>query len=414
MHEHSPAKTVYLDFAATAAVRPPAVIRAVTEFLQAVGATPGRGGHRLAVEAGRTALHCRQLLARLLGIPGDAGRIAFMFNATHALNTALYGVLQRGHALVVTSFDHNAVLRPAHQLARERGVEVRLVAGDSAGALDREALAGALRGARLVSINAASNVLGSAVDVKALCAMARDAGALTLIDLAQLAGHVPFDVAACGADLVAFTGHKGLLGPHGTGGLWVREGVDVAPLLTGGTGGESESREMPRAYPDHLEAGTQNGSGIAGLAAGVEWLLEYGVANLHARLSSLKLQFRNGLESIAGVRIISPAAPEGMPIVTVTCDDLDAATVAARLEREHGIMTRAGLHCAPEAHRVVGTLRSGAVRFSLGWSSTEEDVERALAALASLVDVGRFFASGVAPAGRAARAADGAASRRQP
>jgi selenocysteine lyase/cysteine desulfurase len=376
---------VYLDFAATSAIRPPAVIRAVTEYLEGVGATPGRAGHRLAVDAGRIALRCRQLLARLLGIPGDPGRIAFMFNATHALNTALAGVLRHGDAVVVTSFDHNAVLRPVHMLARDRGCDVRVVPGDREGALDERALARALQGARLLSINAASNVLGSTLDVAALSARAHEAGALALVDIAQLAGHARFDAASCGADLVAFTGHKGLLGPQGTGGLWVREGVDVAPLLAGGTGGESDSREMPDAYPDHLEAGTQNGTGIAGLAAGVAWLLGPDAVALHERLASLKVQLRHGLAQLRGVQVLSPAAPDGVPIVTVTAGNWDAGALAARLDREHGVLTRAGLHCAPEAHRVLGTETTGAVRFSLGHASTAAHVSAAVAAVAQVL-----------------------------
>ncbi len=384
---------VYLDFAATSANRPRPVIHAVVEYLEKVGATPGRGGHRLALESGRMALVCRQRLARVLGIPGDAGRIAFMFNATHALNTALAGVLRAGDRLVVTSFDHNSVLRPAHRLARSLAVEVRMVQGDAEGNLDPVALECALDGARLLSINAASNVLGTALDVASLVRAAHDAGALALVDTAQSAGHRPFDAAAAGADLVAFTGHKGLLGPHGTGGLWVREGLDVEPLLAGGTGGDSAEREMPGPYPDHLEAGTQNAPGIAGLAEGVQWLLDHGVAELHERCSVMKRRLWEGLRAVPGVHVRSPMAPGGVPIVTITADALDPASLAARLDRDSGVITRSGLHCAPEAHRVLGTLGTGAVRFSLGWSSTEEHVDRALDAVARIVGTGRVFAS---------------------
>lgn len=204
---------VYLDFAATSALRPAPVVRAVTDYLNGIGTTPGRGGHRLAVDAGRTALRCRQRVARLLGIPGDAGRIAFMFNATHALNTALHGVLRSGDRLVVTTFDHNSVLRPAHRLA-QLGVDVRLVDTDAEGNIDASDLERALDGARLLSINAASNVLGSMLDVAALARAAHAAGALALVDTAQVAGHRPFDVSSVAADIVAFTGHKGLVGPQ--------------------------------------------------------------------------------------------------------------------------------------------------------------------------------------------------------
>lgn len=383
---------VYLDFAATSALRPAPVVRAVADYLTGIGTTPGRGGHRLAVDAGRVALRCRQRIARLLGIPGDPGRIAFMFNATHALNTALHGLLRPGDRLVVTTFDHNAVLRPAHRLAR-RGVDVRLVHADIDGHIDAAVLERALDGARVLTINAASNVLGSMLDVDALVRAAHAARALALVDTAQVAGHRPFDTASCGADVVAFTGHKGLLGPQGVGGLWVREGVEVEPLLAGGTGGNSLEREMPSAYPDHLEAGTQNAPGIAGLSEGAQWLLDTGVDTLHHQLCRLKRRLHDGFSDVAGLDVRSPAAPDGVPIVTVTADALDPSTLAGRLDREFGVLTRAGLHCAPEAHHVLGTAAMGAVRFSLGWCSTEADVDRAVDAAARLVDTGRVFAA---------------------
>ncbi|MGH7464360.1 MAG: aminotransferase class V-fold PLP-dependent enzyme, partial [Longimicrobiales bacterium] len=291
---------------------------------------------------------------------------------------ALHGVLRPGDRLVVTAFDHNAVLRPAAALARQRGIDVVLVAVDENGAVDEDSLRRALQGARLLTINAASNVLGTRLDVARLAALAREAGAMTLVDVAQLAGHAPFDAAAAGVDMVAFTGHKAMLGPQGIGGLWVRAGVDVEPLITGGTGGDSMQRDMPAAYPDHLEAGTSNGPAIAGLAAGIGVVLDEGVQAIHARTALLKTALRDGLSSIEGVHVRSPHAPDGVPIVTITADAMDAGSLAARLDREHGVLTRAGLHCAPEAHRLLGTNRTGAVRFSLGWSSTGQDVERAL------------------------------------
>jgi cysteine desulfurase / selenocysteine lyase len=380
-----PDRVTYMDFAATSAVRPPAVTRAVTRYLDAVGATPGRGGHRLANDAGRSVLQCRQALARLMDLPGDIGRLTFSANATHALNTALLGTVRHGERVVVTAFDHNSVLRPCAVLARQRAVDVVLVPGTIDGELDMPALSRALDGARLLVINAASNVLGTVLDVATLAALARQAGVLTLVDVAQLAGHIPFSAAAWDVDMIAFTGHKGLLGPQGTGGLWVREGVDVEPLITGGTGGDSSSRDMPAAWPDHLEAGTANGPGIAGLRAGVDVLLEEGVATIHERLTSLKAALRDALLPIHGVRVVSPAAAAGVPIVTIIAAAMDPGTLAARLDREHGVLTRPGLHCAPEAHRVIGTERTGAVRFSLGWSTTHDDVAHAAAAVRAVL-----------------------------
>jgi cysteine desulfurase / selenocysteine lyase len=375
----------YMDYAATSAVRPPAVTRAVALYMEEIGATPGRGGHRLANEAGRVALRCRQRVARLLGMAGDASRIAFTANATHALNAALWGIVRRGERIVVTAFDHNAVLRPAARLAAERNAQVVVVPGAADGFLDDDALHRALDGARVLVINAASNVLGTVLDVTRLAARARAAGALSIVDLAQLAGHGAFDAAAAGVDVVAFTGHKGLLGPQGIGGLWVRTGLELEPLLTGGTGGDSLLRTMPDPMPDHLEAGSVNGPGIAGLLAGVDAVLDEDVAGLHARLARLKLLLHDGLAAIEGVRVLSPPAPEGVPIVTVVSDVVEPAIMAARLDREHGVLTRAGLHCAPEVHRMLGTAQTGAVRFSLGWASTADDVRRSIAAAAAVV-----------------------------
>ena len=374
----------YLDFAATSARRPPGVAEAVARFLQECGATPGRGGHAPALDAGRMALRCRRAVQRLLGLPGDPGRIAFMYNATHALNTALWGLLGRGDVVVVTAYDHNAVLRPAAFLARERGVEVRMIRGGPEGELDRGDAERLLRGARVLVVNSASNVLGHRFPLEELAPRARDAGALVLVDAAQGAGHISLDCGALGVDLVAFTGHKGMLGPQGTGGLWVREGVEVEPLLTGGTGGDSGRREMPEAMPDRLEAGSVNAAGLAGLEAGLAYVLDRGVEAVHRHEAALKARLRAGLAGMPGVAVLSPEARDGVGIVTLTARGMDPATLAHRLDVEWGVQGRAGLHCAPECHRLLGTFGTGALRLSLGWASSEEDVDRALEGIQAL------------------------------
>ena len=368
----------YLDYAATSAIRPQAVVDAVSDFLQACGATPGRGGHSRAVDAERIAFRCRRSLMAVLGLTGDPGRIAFMQNATHALNTALSGLLSTGDPVVVTAYDHNAVLRPVHYLERSRGVVVRMVSGTPEGELDFTEVDRLLDGAKLLVVNAASNVLGTALPLSALAARAHAAGALVLVDAAQSAGHLPGSPAEGGADLVAFTGHKGLLGPQGTGGLWVREGLEIGPLLVGGTGGDSSQRDMPADMPDRLEAGTTNAPGLAGLLAGCRFVLDEGIEAIHAREAALKARLREGLTSIGGLRVLSPPAPEGVGVVTVASDELDPGTLSERLDRDFDVSTRPGLHCAPEAHRLIGTLETGALRFSLGWASTEADVDRAV------------------------------------
>lgn len=379
---------VYLDYAATSAVRPPEVAEAVARYLRDVGATPGRAGHRRALEAGRTALRCRRALAALFGIPGDPGRVTFQLNATHALNIALLGTLRPGDRVVRTAYDHNAVRRPVHRL-RAFGVEEVVLSGRADGTVDlaeaAHAIAGGGRPARVLALPHVSNVLGSALPVAALSAIARAHGTRVLLDAAQSAGHLPVDVEALGVDLLAFTGHKGLLGPQGTGGLWVREGVEVDPVLAGGTGGDSSPAEMPAAYPDRLEAGSQNGPGIAGLLAGIEHVVATGgPAAAQAREAVWKTRLREGLAALPGVRVLSPPAPDGTAIVLASFDGMDGAEAARRLDAEHGVLVRAGLHCAAEAHGLLGTAETGAVRFSAGWATTAEDVGRALHAAARL------------------------------
>ena len=368
----------YLDFAATSAVRPPKVTEAVQRFLLEVGATPGRGGHRLALEAGRVAFQCRRALSRILGLPGDPGRIALTLNATQGLNMALRGILRSGDTVLTTAYDHNAVLRPIHLLERERGIRRLQAQGAPDGSIDMEEVRRGLAGARLLVVNAASNVLGTVLPLGEMAAAAHEAGALVLVDAAQWAGHFVGTLGAEGADMVAFTGHKGLLGPQGIGGLWVREGIHVEPFCAGGTGGDSLQREMPEVFPDHLEAGSGNAPGMAGLLAGIEYLEAEGVGEIRRNEMDLKAVLREGLDGLAGVRVLSPPAPEGVGIVTLVSDRVDPSEMAERLDREWGVMVRYGLNCAPEIHRMLGTEERGAVRLSLGWASTREDVEEAL------------------------------------
>lgn len=357
----------------------------MADFLLEEGASPGRGGYAAAVEAGRRALACRRAVQRVLGVTGDPGRVAFFQNATQALNTALWGTLDPGDTLVVSQYDHNAVLRPAAHLEQAKGIEVRMLSGTPEGEVDLVEAERLLAGASVLVVTAASNVLGNRMPVAELAALAHEAGALVLLDTAQAAGHLPLSCAADGVDLAAFTGHKGLLGPQGTGGLWVRKGVDVDPLLRGGTGGDSSLRDMPEAMPDRLEAGTVNAPGIVGLAAGIAYVLERGVDDIRRHEARLKARLHEGLAAIHGVRVRSPAAPDGVGIVTITAGGVDPATLATRLDRDWDVQVRSGLHCAPEAHRILGTLKTGAARFSVGWASTDEDVDRALEGVEAIV-----------------------------
>lgn len=376
---------VYLDYAATSAVRPEPVIEAVARYLRGVGATPGRAGHRRAVEAGRIVLRCRRALAALFNAPGDPGRLTFHLNATHALNAALFGLLRPGDRVVRTAYDHNAVRRPVLALGA-RGVQATVLAGDPSGGIDLDGAERALQGARLLVITHANNVIGNVLPVAELSEMAHAAGALVLVDAAQSAGHLPIDVQRMGIDLLAFTGHKGLLGPQGTGGLWIREGVELPPAFFGGTGGDSDSPDMPTLLPDRLEAGSMNGPGIAGLLAGVEWLTERGIDAVHRYETGLKHRLWDALKAVPGAIIHSTRLDDTAPIVTVTIDAVDPAEAALRLDREFGVLVRAGLHCAPESHAILGTERTGAIRFSVGWGTTEAEVDRAAAAVARIAE----------------------------
>lgn len=378
----------YLDYGATSAIRPACVTEAVADFLRDCGATVGRGGYGPAVDAGRIAHRCRRSLMGILGVSGDPGRIAFLPNATYAINAALWGTLEAGDVVVVSQYDHNAVLRPVHQLAQQLGVEVRMLSGCSSGGVDLDELMLIAAGAQMIVVNAVSNVLGTALPVREMAGIAHEHGALVLVDAAQSLGHMPVHYEDDGADIVAFTGHKGLLGPQGIGGIWVRDGVEVRPHLAGGTGSESEEREMPRWMPDSLEAGTTNGPGIAGLLAGCLYLEETGVDQIRSHERTLKLDLWDGLDALRGVSVLSPRSPDGVGIVTVTVDGMDAGSFASRLDSEWGVMVRAGLHCAPEAHRVLGTLETGAIRFSLGWASTADDVQLAVDAVSQVVGEG--------------------------
>jgi cysteine desulfurase / selenocysteine lyase len=384
--------TIYLDYAATAAIRPPEVVEAVAAYLRDVGATPGRSGHGRALAAGRVALRCRKLLAELFGIGGDPGRIVFQANATHALNTALFGLVRAGDLVVRTRCDHNAVRRPVGALVRG-GARERVLDLGRDGSVDLGLLEHLLTvdggPARLLVLPHASNVLGVVLPVREMARLAHEAGALVLLDAAQTAGHYPIDVADLEVDLMAFTGHKGLLGPQGIGGLWVAEGVAVEPLIWGGTGTDSDQLEMPAAYPDHLEAGTQNGPGIAGLAAGAEWVLGRGVAELHRRELALRTRLVDALRRVSGVRICSPTTGDGVGLVTLLVDGLDPGDLSLTLDREHGVQGRAGLHCAPEAHDLLGTGATGAFRLSLGWATTEEEIDRTADAFRRIGSEGR-------------------------
>lgn len=377
--------SVYLDNAATSWPKPEAVYLAVERFMREVGATPGRGGHWREEEAARVADETRAALAQLFNASDPAG-IAFTMNATQAINMALKGILHPGDHIITSSIEHNAVWRPLKALER-RGVAVAAVPCAPDGALDPAAIIAAIQpGTRLIALLHASNVLGTILPVAAVGAIARAHGILFLVDAAQTAGAYPIDMESMYIDLLAVPGHKGLHGPHGTGALIVRPGVQLETWIEGGSGIESSSETMPDALPLRLEAGTQNAAGIAGLLAGVRFVLEQGVERIRQHELALTAALIDALRGVSGLRVLGPAdLARRTAVVSVTVAGYVHEQLAAVLDEVFDVSTRAGLHCAPQAHRVAGSLETGALRLSPGYFNTPSDIEYAAESLRSIL-----------------------------
>jgi len=377
----------YLDNAATSWPKPPQVADAMRDFLTEVGANPGRAGHRLANDAARVVFRARQAVASLLGAD-DPMRVVFGANATFALNLALRGLLRPGRHVVATSMEHNSVMRPLRALEAD-GVRVTVVPCTPEGALDPAAIEAALRPeTELIVMTHASNVVGTILPVADAAAVARRHGALLLVDGAQTAGALPFSIEELGVDLFAFTGHKSLYGPTGTGGLVVGERVDLPdlePLVRGGTGSRSEAEEQPEFLPDRYESGTVNAVGLAGLAAGIEWVRERGVGAIRARGVELTEALIGGLREIPGVTVCGTGeARRQMPTVSFRLRGVEPGELGRRLDDEFGVAARVGLHCSPAAHRTMGTYPIGTVRLAMAAFSTMRDVETATGAVGEL------------------------------
>jgi cysteine desulfurase family protein len=360
------------------------VIRAMSDFLEKSGGNPGRSGHGLSVQAGRVIFETRELLAGLFNAP-DAFHVIFTANATHALNFALQGLLREGDHVVCSGIEHNSVMRPLREMER-RGVRLTVAPCSADGVLQPAELKRAVGGpTRLVALTHASNVVGTIQPVEAAAAIAHAAGALLLVDAAQTAGVLPIDMAAQGIDLLAFTGHKGLLGPQGTGGLVIGERVDadeLRPLLFGGTGSRSQYQEQPDDLPDKYESGTPNGVGIAGLGAAVKFLLERGLDSVREHELALMRALIEGLRGARGITLFGPPnADRRVAIASVTVAGRSVSEVGQRLEEEFGVLCRVGLHCAPAAHQTIGTFPGGTVRLAPGMFTTADEIAKTLEAL---------------------------------
>jgi len=382
---------IYFDNAATSWPKPPGMAQAMVRFIDEVGANPGRSGHRLAVESGRIVYAAREAVAALFNAP-DPLRVAFGANGTEALNLALRGLLHPGDHVITSSMEHNSVMRPLRAL-EQQGVEVTAVACSPEGRLDPAALEAALRpNTALIVLNHASNVVGTLLPVAEVGRIALQRGLLLLVDAAQTGGAYPIDMQADGIDLLAFTGHKSLYGPMGTGGLIVGARVDAArlePLKRGGTGSRSEREEQPNFLPDMCESGTPNAVGLAGLEAGVRWVLERGVAAIRAHEQALTQRLIDGLRQVPGVTVYGGLdAVQQTATVSFNVAGREPSEVGLWLDEECGIMCRVGLHCAPAAHRTIGTFPTGTVRFGLGAFNTVEEVDVAVEAVRRLAQEG--------------------------
>ncbi len=376
-------KLIYLDNAATTLHKPPQVAEAVKNAILTAG-NAARGAHGASMQASRTVFETRQKLARLLGCP-QADHVVFTANSTMALNIAIQGILSPEDHAISTDLEHNSVLRPLYAL-QEQGMGLDFVRADRQGNIRYEDFAPLFRpNTRAVVCTYASNLTGNMLDIARIAEIAHAHGALLIVDASQTAGTVPIDMTALGVDVLCFTGHKGLMGPQGTGGLCIRPGVEIRPLLRGGSGVHSFDRHQPEAYPTRLEAGTLNSHGIAGLDAAADYLLEVGVEAIHQKEQALMRRFYEGVRHIDGVTVYGDfSPPQRAAIVALNIRDYDSAEIADVLSADYGIATRPGAHCAPRMHEALGTVQQGAVRFSFSAFNTEEEIDAAIAAVKEL------------------------------
>lgn len=376
---------VYLDHAATSWPKPPEVAAAMMDALDHAAANAGRGNYSLALDAGRVLMRARMQLAGLFGVT-HAQDIAFTHNTTMGLNMAIQGFLRPGDHVLSTMTEHNSVRRPLEYLRKNIGIEIDYVQADAAGQVDLHQMNRLFKtNTRMVICNHSSNLLGSILPIGDIGDLAKTHGATFLVDAAQSAGSIAIDVGSMNIDMLAFPGHKGLLGPQGTGGLYISPHIDLEPLLLGGTGSQSENSDQPTVRPDRYEAGTQNTVGIAGLLAGVNKIKSLGIENIHQHEWQLAQRLMEGLAGIPGLKLLGPAI--GLPrsgIAAFTIEGQDSATVAHQLDREYRIAVRAGMHCTPLAHQTANTIASGAVRASVGPSTTKEEVDYLLHAMNEL------------------------------
>jgi len=375
---------IYLDNAATSWPQSPEVLTAMTDVLERAGGNPGRSGHLLSIEAARVMYKARECIANFFN-SGDPLRVVFTNNATHAINLVIRGLLKTDDQVVVSSMEHNAVMRPLRDLEKKR-LELHVVTCTSDGSLDVTAVAKAVNAStRLVVVNHASNVVGTILPIAEIASIAHHVGALLLVDAAQTAGAVPIDMQTMQIDLLAFTGHKSLMGPPGIGGLIIGNNVDaslIEPLMRGGTGSQSELEEHPERLPDKFESGTPNIVGVAGLYAGIQCVMERGIDAIRSHAKELTRAFINGLSVLPRVKVYGTLnADRSVAIVSFTIAGKQVSEIGLRLDEEYGILCRVGLHCAPAAHKTIGSFPEGTVRLAPGVFTTMDDVHTTIRAI---------------------------------
>jgi cysteine desulfurase family protein len=401
----------YFDNAATTLPKPEPVYQFMDQFFRTHGVNPGRSGHELAVEAERMIVQTRSMLGEFFGYGGDASRVTFSLNATDSMNLALLGLIRPGDHMVITRTEHNAVLRPANHFERDSNVLVTRVAADGNGYVDPKDIQKSIKsGTRAVVVNHASNVIGSLQDICAIGQIVRDTDAVFIVDTCQTAGVVPIQMDESSIDILVYTGHKGLFGPSGIGGMIVAEDIDIRQVRTGGTGVNSVSPFHPDEYPHRLETGTVSIPGIAGLHAAQKWFACLGksqstdspdthyeacraaLEHIHAIQSETTRQLIDAFDAIPGVIIYGPRGNQPrISAFSINIGDLPAEQVGTMLDADHGICVRPGLHCAPVIHEDQGTLkRNGTVRFAPGFFTDEEDIAQAIDGVQSIAEYQAF------------------------
>jgi len=380
---------IYLDNAATSYPKPKEVGQSMVYFLEKVGASPGRSGHRLSIEAGRILYQTREYLAELFNVD-DPLRIIFTLNVTEAINLTLKGLLQPGDQVITSSMEHNSVMRPLRRLEK-RGVGIKVVPCSSQGILDPVDIERAIiKNTKLIVLNHGSNVIGSLLPITAVGEIARKHDILFLVDTAQTAGCYPLDIRKDNIDLLAFTGHKALYGPPGTGGLVLGERVDtkkLTPLKEGGTGSHSEFEEQPDFLPDLYESGTPNIVGLAGLNAGISFILKEGITKIHQYELNLSQKLIAGLKEIPEVTVYGEdQAKDRVAVISFNIKDQLPSEVGLILDEEYNIMCRVGLHCSPATHKTIGTFPNGTVRFSMSWFNTLDEINQAIIAIRNVAE----------------------------